>query len=70
MTSFWLLLSDIFVWSYGFYDVFGYFINWILFLVVSVFFLYWCKVLVFQLGNNKDREYHSETEGKNPYHNW
>jgi|GEM_PF-156915 len=68
MTSFWLFLSKAFVWSFGFYDAFGYFINWILFSVVCVFFLYWCWVLISQFGNNKDKAYHSETEGKNPYY--
>lgn len=68
MTSFWLFLSKVFVWSYGFYDAFGNVINWILFIVASVLFVYWCYVLVVTLGGNKDKEYYSPTEGKFPYY--
>jgi hypothetical protein len=38
--------------------------NWILFIVAKLFFCYWCYVLVAVLGNNKDKDYHSPTEGK------
>lgn len=68
MTSFWLFLSKVFVWSYGFYDAFGNVINWILFIVASVLFVYWCYVLIVTLGGNKDKEYYSPTEGKFPYY--
>lgn len=69
MTSFWLFLSDVFKFSFKFYDLFGNVLNWILFIVASVLFVYWCYVLVVTLGNNKDKEYHSPTEGKFPYYN-
>lgn len=69
MTSFWLFLSDLFKWSFGFFDFAGNVMNWILFIVASALFCYWCYVLVATLGNNKDKEYHSPTEGKFPYYN-
>lgn len=69
MTSFWLFLSDLFKWSFGFYDFAGNVLNWILFIVASALFCYWCYVLVTILGNNKDKEYYSPTEGKFPYYN-
>ncbi len=69
MTSFWLFLSDLFIWSFGFYDFAGNVLNWILFIVASTLFCYWCYVLVAILGNNKDKEYYSPTEGKFPYYN-
>lgn len=69
MTSFWLFLSDLFKWSFGFYDFAGNVMNWILFIVASALFCYWCYVLVATLGNNKDKEYYSPTEGKFPYYN-
>lgn len=68
MTSFWLFLSSVFKWSFGFFDATGYVLNWILFLVGCAFFVYWCYVLVSTLGNNKDKEYYSPTEGKHPYY--
>ncbi|QCX53473.1 hypothetical protein [Elizabethkingia sp. JS20170427COW] len=68
MTSLWLLLSKAFVWSFGFYDMFANVLNWVFFLVASGFFVYWCYVLTAVLGNNKDKEYHSDTEGKFPYY--
>lgn len=68
MTSFWLFLSDIFVWSYNFYDVFGYVLNWILFIVASVIFIYWCWELVGPLGNNKDLDYKSPSKEIRPYY--
>lgn len=68
MTWFWLTLSKLFKWSFGFYDAVGYVANWILFLAASVFFVYWCYVLIVTLGNNKDKEYYSPTEGKYPYY--
>lgn len=68
MTSFWLFLSRVFKWAFGFFDAFGYVLNWILFLVAAALFTYWCYVLVKVLGNNKDKEYYSPTEGKFPYY--
>lgn len=69
MTSFWLFLSDVFKFSFQFYDLFGNVLNWILFTVASVLFIYWCYVLIVTLGNNKDKEYYSPTEGKFMYYN-
>ncbi len=68
MTSFFLFLSDAFKWSFGFFDAAGNIINWILFLVASALFTYWCWVLVSPLGGDKDKEYYSPTEGKFPYY--
>ncbi|WP_234109048.1 MULTISPECIES: hypothetical protein [Chryseobacterium] len=68
MTSFWLHLSDLFKWSYRFFDFAGNFMNWILFIIASVMFCYWCYVLVATLGGDKDKAYHSPTEGKHPYY--
>lgn len=31
-------------------------------------FTYWCYVLVATLGGDKDKDYYSPTEGKNPYY--
>lgn len=68
MTSLWLFLSDVFVWSFGFYDMLGYILNWILFIVASVLFTYWCWELVVPLGNNKDRDYQSPSKQVRPYY--
>lgn len=68
MTSFWLFLSGLFKWSFGFYDFAGNFLNWILFIILCVMFVYWCYVLVVTLGGDKDKEYFSPTEGKYPYY--
>lgn len=68
MTSFFLFLSDVFKWTFGIFDTFGYVLNWILFLVGAALFTYWCWVLVSKLGNNKDKEYFSPTEGHHPYY--
>lgn len=68
MTSFWLFLSNAFKWSFGFFEAFGNVLNWILFVAASVMFIYWCYMLVVTLGNNKDKEYYSPTEGKHPYY--
>lgn len=68
MTSFWLFLSKIFIWSYGFYDAFANVINWVLFIVAASLFTYWCYVLTIVLGGNKDKKYYSPTEGKFPYY--
>ena len=68
MTSFWLFLSKMFLASYKFYDAFAYELNWVLFIVGSGFFLYWCSVLIFELGGHKDKTYYSSTEGKFPYY--
>ena len=68
MTSFWLFLSSVFKWSFGFFDFAGNAINWILFLIGSILFTYWCYVLVKTLGGNKDKEYFSPTAGKHPYY--
>lgn len=68
MTSFWLFLSEMFKTSFKFFDYTGYVLNWILFLVGSVLFVYWCYVLIAKLGGDKDKEYFSPTEGKFPYY--
>lgn len=68
MTSFWLFLSDLFVWSYGFYDVLGNIMNWVLFIVACVLFVYWCWELVVPLGNNKDNDYTSPSKEPRPYY--
>ncbi len=68
MTWLWLTLSKLFKASFGFYDTFGYILNWILFFAASALFSYWCWVLVKKLGNNKDKEYYSPTEGKFQYY--
>ena len=60
MTSFWLFLSSVFKFTFKFYDLAGNVMNWI--------FTYWCYVLVAVLGNNKDKDYHSPTEGKFHYY--
>lgn len=69
MTSFWLFLSKVFKFSFQFYDLTGNVLNWVLFFVASTLFVYWCYVLIVTLGNNKDKEYHSPTEGKFHYYN-
>ncbi|MDL1913343.1 MAG: hypothetical protein FDW93_02305 [Bergeyella sp.] len=68
MTEFWLLLSRVFSWVFLFFDFAGYFINWVLFVVGCVLFVYWCYVLLVDVGGNKDKGYSSSTEGKNPYY--
>ena len=68
MTSFWLFLSDVFKFTFGFYDFAGNVMNWILFFVASGIFTYWCYVLVVTLGGDKDKEYFSPTEGHHPYY--
>ena len=68
MTSFWLFLSSVFKWSFGFFDFAGNFVNWILFIVATVLFCYWCYVLVVTLGGDKGKEYFSPTEGHHPYY--
>ncbi len=68
MTSFWLWLSKVFVWTFGFFDLFGNVLNWVLFLVACSLFIYWCYTLIVALGINKDKEYFSPTEGKYPYY--
>ncbi|MFZ4930117.1 MULTISPECIES: DUF6341 family protein [unclassified Chryseobacterium] len=68
MTSFFLFLSKVFKWTFGFFDAFGNVLNWILFIVCCVMFTYWCYVLVVTLGGDKDKDYYSPTEGKNPYY--
>ncbi|KMQ71150.1 hypothetical protein [Chryseobacterium koreense] len=68
MTSIWLLLSDLFKWSFGFFDFAGNILNWILFIAACVLFVYWCYVLVSTLGGDKDKTYYSPTEGKHPYY--
>ena len=59
MTSFFLFLSDVFMWSFGLFDAAGNVLNWILFLVASALFTYWCYVLMVTLGGDKDKEYFS-----------
>lgn len=68
MTSFWLFLSGLFKWSFGFYDAVGYVMNWILFLVASALFIYWCWELVVPLGNNKDKDYTPPSPEARPYY--
>ena len=68
MTSFFLFLSDVFKWSFGLFDAAGNVLNWILFLVASALFTYWCYVLRVTLGGDKDIEYFSPTEGHHPYY--
>ncbi|PIF47228.1 hypothetical protein CLU96_4277 [Chryseobacterium sp. 52] len=68
MTSFWLFLSKVFKAAFGFFETFGNVLNWILFTVCCVMFIYWCYVLVAKLGGDKDKDYYSPTEGKNPYY--
>lgn len=68
MTSLWLFLSGLFKWSFGFYDFAGNILNWILFLVGTILFCYWCYVLMVKLGGDQDKEYFSPTEGHHPYY--
>lgn len=68
MTSFFLFLSDVFKWSFQFFDLFGNLINWILFVVASVMFIYWCWELIVPLGNNKDKDYKSPSKEFRPYY--
>lgn len=68
MTSFFLFLSDVFKWTFGLFDFAGNIINWILFVVATALFCYWCYVLLVTLGGDKDKEYFSPTEGKHPYY--
>ena len=68
MTSIFLFLSDVFTWALGFFEAFGYVLNWILFIVASIIFIYWCWELVVPLGNNKDRDYKSPSKVKRPYY--
>lgn len=68
MTSFFLFLSDVFKWTFGIFEFGGNVINWILFIVASALFTYWCWVLVSKLGGDKDKEYVSPTAGKHPYY--
>ncbi|EKB61738.1 hypothetical protein [Bergeyella zoohelcum] len=68
MTSLWLFLSDLFVASFSFYDMFGNVLNWIFFIVCCVLFVYWCWVLVVPLGGDKDLEYKSPSKEKRPYY--
>ena len=68
MTSFWLFLSEVFKFSFKFYDLAGNVLNWVLFFVATGIFTDWCYTLVKTLGNNKDKEYHSPTEGKFHYY--
>lgn len=68
MTSFWLFLSSVFKWSFGFFEFAGNFLNWILFFVAFGFFCYWCYILISTLGGDTDKDYHSPTEGHHPYY--
>jgi hypothetical protein len=68
MTSFWLFLSSVFKWSFGFYDFSANVLNWVLFLTGFGFFCYWCYILIVKLGNNTDEEYTNDTYGKHPYY--
>lgn len=68
MTDFLLWLSGAFKWSFGFFDAFGNVINWVLFIVASSMFFYWCWVLVAKFNGNKDKLYHSTTEEDHEYY--
>ncbi|MGC4130102.1 MAG: hypothetical protein QM564_11240 [Bergeyella sp.] len=68
MTSFWLFLSKVFTWSFGFFEIFGNVLNWVLFITASVLFVYWCWELVVPLGNNKDNDYQSPSNEPRPYY--
>jgi len=68
MTDFLLWLSGAFKWSFGFFDIFGNAINWILFIASVILFVYWCVVLITRLGGNKDKEYKSDTEAGHFYY--
>jgi hypothetical protein len=68
MTSFWLFLSSVFKWSFGFYDFSANVLNWVLFFVTFGFFCYWCYILIVKLGNNTDEEYKNDTCGHYPYY--
>lgn len=68
MTSFFLFLGDVFIWSFGLYDLFGNVMNWILFAVASILFIYWCYVLVVKLGNSKDYDYEPPSKDIRPYY--
>ena len=68
MTAFWLFLGDVFKWSFQFYELFGNVLYWVLFIVASVIFTYWCYILVKDLGGDEDRDYYSPTAGKYPYY--
>lgn len=68
MTAFWLFLSDVFKWFFQIFPFAGNVINWILFFCAVVMFCYWCYVLISTLGNNKDKDYFSPTEGHHPYY--
>ncbi len=68
MTGLFLFLSDVFIWTFQFFEIFGNVINWILFIVASVIFIYWCWELVVPLRNNEDRKYVSPSKVKRPYY--
>lgn len=68
MTTIFLLISDLFKWSFGFFDFAANFVNWILFFAGTALFTNWCYVLYSKLGGNKDKAYHSPTEGHHPYY--
>ncbi len=68
MTSFWLFLGSVFKWSFEFYDIFGNVLNWILFIVACVLFVYWCWELVGPLGGDKDKDYVSPSKKVRPYY--
>lgn len=68
MTSFWLFLGRIFEWSFGFFNLFGNVLNWILFAVAMGFFFYWCWELLSVLGNNKDKDYKSPSKQVRSYY--
>ena len=68
MTSFFLFLSSVFKWSFGFFDATGNVLNWILFLLASGIFTYWCWELVGPLGGDKDKGYKSPSKEIRPYY--
>lgn len=68
MTSIFLFLSSVFKWTFQFFEIFGNVLNWVLFIVSCVLFVYWCWMLVGPLGNNKDHKYVSPSKQKKPYY--
>lgn len=68
MTGIFLFLSDVFKWSFQVFEIFGNVINWVLFLVASALFIYWCWELVVPLRNNEDRDYVSPSKEIRPYY--
>ncbi|MDR2205542.1 MAG: hypothetical protein LBE36_05240 [Flavobacteriaceae bacterium] len=68
MTSFWLFTGKVFVWSFQLFESFGNLINWVLFAVGSILFIYWCWKLAVSLGGNRDKPYQSPSKEIRPYY--